>query len=428
MFSRIRRSIRRFFNKSRKINHEPINKFSLIIIIVVDLFILFNVFAGLDDISRWPLSPESTYPCRSEWISYRESTVEEKDYRLIDRLLLQADDPNAAGLPLTVPSDPYGRFSYAYTSYSELGEGHLGEVSEICLQYESAAAAVVNLESEAIAKQINDTQAEIDSFTRKNAEIRQQYDSTLLEELAGQPRDQSINTVEAAQARREIEQNDQAIEQRETTLEALKTELVSTPESEAFLSLLNNDAQFNRIDDGYDRASFWYPSIQLFFQGLFLLPLIVVASSIHRFAERKNYGYVSLISWHLFVIFCIPLAWKVFEFLQFGFLIQLLIELLEALFGGLRFLLNYLQILLIPVIGFGAIKFFQRFVFNTRLQAANRVQKMRCVNCAKSIRKHDMHCPHCGYAQYRECASCHNLTYRHLPHCKHCGAEQPSEL
>ncbi len=429
MFSRLRRSIRRFFNKSRKINHESINKFSLIIIIVVDLFILFNVFAGLDDISRWPLSPESTYPCRAEWSDYRESTVKDKDYRLIDQWLLREGNPSATGLPLTVSGDAYGRVPYGYAaSYSGLGEGHLGEVSEICLQYEATAEAVATSNSQAIAKQINDTQAEIASFTNKNVEIRQQYDSTLLEEIAGQPRAQSINTVEAAQARREIEQNDRAIAQRETTLEGLKIQLVSTPESQAFLDLLDNDTLFSGIDDGYERASFWYPSIQLFFQGLFLLPLIVLASGVHRFAERKNYGYVSLISWHLFVIFCIPLVWKIFEFLQFGFLVELLLELLEALFGGLRFLLNYLQILLIPVIGFGAIKFFQRFVFNTRLQAANRVQKMLCVNCAKRIRKHDVHCPHCSYAQYRECANCHNLTYKHLPHCKHCGTNQPLEL
>ncbi|EDX87359.1 hypothetical protein S7335_5068 [Synechococcus sp. PCC 7335] len=426
MFSRFRRAIGRFFNRSRRINHKPINRFSLIIIILVDLFILFNVFAGLDDISRWPLSPEKTYPCRSEWISYREDTAEEKDYRFINQLVSSDSDTQNPRLPATI-NQSYYRGSY-YGSYQDLGRGHLGEVSEICLQYESALEAVDSLDNKTIISRINDIQAEISSFTRQNADIRQQYDSTLLEEIAGQPREQSINAVEAAQARREIEQNDQAIAQREATLETLKTELISTPESQTFLSLLSDDTRFNQIDNGYQRASFWYPSIQLFFQGLFLLPLIVVASGVNRLAERRDYGYISLISWHLFVIFCIPLVWKIFEFLQFGFLIELLIEFLEFLFGGLRFLINYLQILLIPAIGFGVIKFFQRFVFNTRLQAANRVQSGRCVNCAKKIRKRDLHCPHCSYSQYQECTNCHNLTYRHLPHCKHCGTEQTLEL
>ncbi|MEL6882012.1 MAG: hypothetical protein AAFP09_15915 [Cyanobacteria bacterium J06607_10] len=410
MLSRIRRAVGRFFNKSRKVNHEPVNKVSLVVIIIVDLFILGNVFAGLDDISRWPLSPREAYPCHDSWEQYRESTSETKDYDVILR---------NATVPEELPN---------LASEGRRRSSRIGEVSEICETYEATEAAVATAESRAIAKRINDTEAEIISFTMQNNTIRQQYDSTLLEEIAGQPREQSINAVEAAQARAEIEANDRAIAQREATLESLKADLIETPESQTFLALLNNDQEFEKVDSGYERSAFWYPSIQLFFQGLFLLPLVVITAQIHRFAQRKDYGYVALISWHLLVIFCIPLLWKVFEFLQVGFLVELVLDLIEVLLGGLRFLLNYLQILIIPVIGFGIIKFFQKVVFNTRLQAANRVQNMRCIRCAKKIRKHDIHCPHCSYAQYHECHNCHNLTYQHLPHCKHCGADQPLNL
>ncbi len=407
--SQLRRWINRFFNKSRKINHEPINKLSLIVIIIVDLFILFNVFTGLEDISYWPISPDAAYPCHSEWQAYRNSTAKDKDYEILARSLTA--DPNA--------------FQQTYT---QAAQGRLGEVSESCLQYEQANNAVNSVGNRAIAKNINNTQAEINSFQSKNNSIRQQYDSTLLEEIASQPQSQSINRVEASQARANIDQNDRAIAQRQQTLTALKTEIIKAPESQAFLTLLADDAKFTFTDQGYRQASFWYPSIQLFFQALFLLPLIAVALAVHRFSQRRGYGYVALISWHLLAIFLIPLIWKIFEFFQVGFLLQWLANLIEVLFGGLRFLWSYVQILLIPVIGFGIIKFCQKFVFNTRLQAANRLQQMRCVNCAKRIRKHDIHCPHCSYAQYHDCANCHNLTYQHLPHCKHCGVSQPLEL
>ncbi len=408
MFSRLRRSIGRFFNKSRKVNHEPINKVSLVIIIVLDLFILASVFAGLDDISRWPLSPRDTYPCQQEWQQYRESTSEEKDYTVISQNLNSPDD--------YVPS------------YQAASRGHLGEVSNTCLQYEATADALSTSAIQTIAKNINDTQAEVNSFSAKNEEIRQQYDSTLLEEIARQPSEQSINNVEAAQAKQEIDQNNQAIAQRQTALETLKATVIRAPESQDFLSLLNDTAKFDRVNEGYRQAAFWYPSIQLLFQGLFLAPLIIFAAIVHRIAQRKNYGYIALISWHLLVIFCVPLLWKIFEFLQFGFLIQWLSDFLEALLGGLRFLISYLQILLLPIIGFAIIKFFQKVVFNTRLQAANRVQQMRCVSCAKRIREYDVHCPHCSYSQYQACRNCQNLTYKHLPYCKHCGYDQPLEL
>ena len=417
MFSRLRRFVRRFFNKSRKVNHEPINKASLIVIILVDLFILFNVFAGLDDISRWPLSPRQAYPCHSQWQEYRNTpeTVEDKDYTFLDRAV---GGSNSADYPSVVSE----------YNYQSAAEDHLGKVSPICLQYERDYKAVDSKGNIAFAERINNVTAEIQSFEQKNAEIRQQYDSTLLEKIAGQPRDRSINNVEAAQAKTELESGERAIAQRKQTLDELKSELINTPESQTFLALLNNDQSFAKVDRGYNRATFFYPSIQLFFQALFLLPLIVFTLAIHRFAQRRDYDYVALITWHLLVIFSIPLIWKIFEFLQIGFLFEWLADFIYALFGQLRFLYNYVQILLIPLIGFGIIKFFQKVVFNTKRQAANRVQKMRCVRCAKKIRKYDIHCPHCQYEQYQECANCHHLTYRHLSYCKHCGTSQPLDL
>ncbi|MEH2361372.1 MAG: hypothetical protein V7K58_16980, partial [Nostoc sp.] len=105
---------------------------------------------------------------------------------------------------------------------------------------------------------------------------------------------------------------------------------------------------------------------------------------------------------------------------------QFIFDIISAILGGLLFLISYVYILLIPVIGFGIIQFFQKFVFNAKVQAASRVQKSRCVNCAKKIQHLDTYCPHCGYYQYIECQNCHNLTYTHLPYCKHCGTSQDS--
>ena len=215
MISRVFRFIRRFFNKSRKINHEPINKASLIVIILVDIFILVNVFSGLDDISRWPLSPQQAYPCHAEWSQYRETNelAADKDYSFLNNAVGDSFSTN-----YQIETEKY--------RYSSAADDRLGEISPICLQYEKAGNAVRSAGNKAIAKQINDVSAEIASFKSRNAEIRQQYDSTLLEEIAGQPRDRSINSVEAAQASAEIESGERAIAQREQTLAELKEQLI----------------------------------------------------------------------------------------------------------------------------------------------------------------------------------------------------------
>ncbi|MBD2459656.1 hypothetical protein H6G89_01250 [Oscillatoria sp. FACHB-1407] len=409
MFNRIRRLLRQFFSKSRTINNEPLNKVSLIVIVLIDIFILVNVFSGLNDISQWHLSPSQVYPCYASWNDYRTQTVETKDY---DALQAIAITDRTIQPPLR-------------QIYTEYEVGHLGSVSDVCLTYADYADPIVNPDNQQIINTLNQKQTEIATLEDTNRNLRAQYDSTLLEEIAGQPREQSINPVEAGRVRATLEENDRKIATLKAESATLKTELANKPESQAFLNFLKDEGQFETLQAQYDRASFWYPSIQLSFQVLFLLPLILITGAVHNRAQRRGHGLIALISWHLLVIFFIPLIFKAFEFLQIGAVFEFLVDIVSTLLGGLLFLVSYLYILLIPLVGFGIIKFFQRFAFNPKIQAANRVQNSCCIKCAKRIRRQDHHCPHCGYDQYTECPTCHELTYKYLPHCRQCGATQP---
>lgn len=410
MFARIRHLLSQFFSKSRTINNEPLNKVSLIVIILIDIFILINVFAGLDDISRWYISPNKAYPCYSEWQDYQTKTTKDKDYEIVR---------------LSFPDNPKYQLSFQQ-NYQQIEVGHLGKVSKTCLQYADYKDKINNPEKQQIVKTIAQKQTKISRFEQDNRTIQAQYDSTLLERIAGQGREQSINQVSAEKAKQTLEQNNRQISTLKQENSTLKNELLAKPESISFIAFLKDNNQFRQVDKGYQKASFWYPSIQLAFQSLFLLPLILIALSVHKFAQGRGYGLISLISWHLLVIFFIPLIVKIFEFLQIGAIFEFIFKIISILFGGLLFLINYVYILLIPIIGFGIIQFFQKFVFNAKVQAASRVQKSRCVNCAKKLRPLDTYCPHCGYYQYIECQNCHNLTYKHLSYCKNCGTSQDS--
>lgn len=419
MFNRLLRRFRRFFQKSSTINDEPLNKVSLIVIILIDIFILVNVFIGLDDIGRWYISPYQSHGCYTEWQNYRNSTAPQKEYDVLSQAVLNAQSPDLPGGP---PSDPS-----LQAQYQRWDDEHLGRPSPICLQYAERYDALNTPANQQFVREIDQKQIEIGNLEQANQTIRSQYDSTLLEEIAGQPRDQSINQVEAAEARATLDANTQRIDTLKAEQATLRTQLVMSPEGDRFLAFLNDDGQFRTLEQSYDRASFWYPSIQIVFQGIFLVPLILIAATIHRYAQRRGYGLMALMSWHLLVIFCIPLIVKVFQFLQVGFLFEVLTEVITTLLGGLLFLVSYLYILAIPLIGFGIIKFFQRVVFNPQLQAAGRVQKSRCIRCAKKLKLGDRHCPHCGYSQFVECPNCHAPTYKYLPYCKECGTlQQPS--
>lgn len=408
MLNRLRRFIGRFINKTSTVNNEPLNKVSLIVIILIDIVILTNVFAGLSDISQWYIDPIAASPCYSEWNSYRTNQSPDRDFQAAR---------SALSLNRTYESSFRQRYQQAET-------GHLGKVTETCLTYADYKDKVYTADNQAKLKTIDQKQTSIVKLEEANSTIRSQYDSTLLEKIAGQPREQSINAVGAEKAKQELDQNNLKITALKQEIATLKQTLLAKPNVASFLSFLKDAASFSQVESAFKSASFWYPSIQLIFQAVFLLPLIAIALFVHNMAQHRGYGLIALMSWHLLVIFLIPLVLKVFEFLQIGVLFQFIFDIIRVLLGGLLFLVSYVYILLIPVIGFGIIKFFQRIVFNPKLQAAGRVQKSRCIRCAKRLQPTDTHCPHCGYGQYVECHACHNLTHKLLPYCRECGTPQ----
>ena len=402
MLAKIQELIGQFFNKTRTLNNQPLNKVSLIVIIIVDLFILGNVFTGLNDISQWHLSPAQSHPCYAEWQDYRKSTTKDKDYKIVRDTI----DPNR---------NPIGQ-----TNWQQATVGHLGSVFPGCIDYHQTRDRLSNPTEIQIVKTIDQKQSQATKLRLANDKIKAQYDSSLLEKIAGQSRDRSINGVGAEAAKQQLDKNTSDITNLNREIDTLKTEFLTKSNTSNFLALLNNEAKFKQVTSSYNDASFWYPSIQLGFQSLFLLPLIAIALLIHSIAQRRGYGLVALISWHLLVIFTIPLLLKIFEFLQVGIIFKWIFDLVSAIFGRLLFLVSFLYILIIPLVGFGIIKASQKFVFNTQVTASKRVQASRCMNCGKKIGSHDAHCAHCGYYQYIECQNCHSLTYKNLEYCKEC--------
>jgi len=417
MFKKIRRLLRNFFTRTSTLRNEPLNRASLIVLIIVDLFILVNVFTGLSEISNWHISPAQAYPCHSEWRDYRNSTSQK----------LKDKDSEILRSTISFSSGRNNQTSFRQQNL-EVEKQHLGSVAGLCLEYSDRQDKLNNPTNQKAVKEIEQLESKINQLTATNQEIRSKYDSTLLEKIAKQNREQSINQVSAEKALEELTKNDQSIANLNQQTPAAKLIIKANSESINFLQLLQDGKKFQLLDQGFQSASFWYPSIQISLQAIFLLPLIAIALFIYNLAQNKKYALVSLLSWHLLVILFIPLVIKIFEFLQFGAIAQFIFSLVSQIFGGLLFLINYVYIFLIPILGFGLIKLSQRRVLlNSKLQSAVRVQNSQCIQCARKLQPYDNYCPHCGFFQNVECSNCHGLTYKHLGYCKHCGHPQDLE-
>ncbi len=405
----LRRFATRFLRRSARLGDAPLNKASLLVIVLVDLFILTNLFIGLDAIGQWPLGARQAYPCQQEWQAYRDpAAVPPLRQRQLTIIGASLADPGFRQRALAAETD------------------HLGRVDPTCLRFAALQDQIATQpEPRRLGGAIAATAREIGSREDASAAIRRQYDSTLLEQISGQSRTRSIHPVAADEARRQLEANERRVAELQARRQALEDQLRADPASRALLAFLAEEGPYQVVQRGHARALFWEPSLRMLFQALFLAPLVLLALAVHRWSSRRGHGLIALISWHLLVISLIPLLLKLFEFAQLGVLFSFIAERLSALFGNLLFLVSYVYVLAIPLVGFGLIKLLQGVLFNTRIQAGTRVQKGRCLQCARRLQAGSRHCPHCGYDQLQICGHCHRPTHRHLPFCRHCGSPQP---
>ncbi|WP_404785571.1 zinc ribbon domain-containing protein [Altericista sp. CCNU0014] len=413
MFSLVRRLFRQLIHRSTHINHESINKASIIILILIDVFVLFNVFGGLENIGQLILSPQEEFPCFSSRETYQNSKQKgtfDFDAKTIENLIDTKDRS----------------FPHVESESSK----RIGKISILCETEIRLIKEINTTNNIKLKTEINQDRTAISNLNQEIETLRRQYDSTLLEKIAGQSPQDSINKASADRVKAKIDEIDAKISVKKQEIVEVQKKLVRQPYSEAYLKLLNDTTKYKQVKEAYSSARFWYPNKQLFLQTLFLLPLIIIAYFVNLSATKRNKAVLALISWHLLLIFCIPLLVKFFEFIQFGNLLGFAIEQVTILLGGLKFIANYLLILLVPLAGFGLIKFLQKFVFNPKVQARARIQNARCINCSFKLARGDEFCPSCGFNQLMDCPNCSRKTYKFTRFCKHCGhsLEQISSL
>ncbi len=403
MFSWLRKITNKFVNKTTSLDQEPLNKVSIVIIIILDIFVLFNVFSGLDSMVKWPLNPTEEIACYSPYQTYQTAT-NKGSFEL-----------NAITIENIIEKHKFSQ------EYIENKEKRLGKIYPLCTAYLSLEKALDIPENKQIKTEIDSLRQNIAILEEEIKTLKSQYDSTLIEKIAGQSQDKSINLATADNIKERIEFKKLEIEQIKLEIKENQSKLINNSNAQKLIELLNKESDYKNIEKAYKSADFWYPNKQLLLQGLFLLPLILGAYFWHSWALIHNQNLQILISWHLLLIFCIPLIIKLFEFIQFGNLVKIVVEFITTILGGLLFLASYVYIIIIPLLGFGLIKFLQTFVFNTQIQAKKRIQKVRCLQCNTKLRLTDKFCSNCGCNQFRECPNCHEKTYKYTNFCHQCG-------
>jgi predicted RNA-binding Zn-ribbon protein involved in translation (DUF1610 family) len=384
-----------FYTKTFKISEqEPLNKLSLVFVIFIDIFVFINVLAGLQYATSMVPSPTDIYPCQYLFQDINFNTNNSSKVYYFNRN------------PIYYSKDTQNKLPY--------------QIDPICVQTQDKFNPI-RTEAKKVYDSVYGLQSGINTRDNKINKLKNEYDSALLEKIASQKKENSINLKSADEIKLEIDTLTQNNSTDKTEIDNLQNKFAEQESVKDYFKFIDNNKE--KLDNNRSNSSFWYEWQIFLAQVLFLIPLVAIALFWHRFSLRKEWGFQALISWNLFLVFLIPVIFQVLAFVQFGYVFSFIIEIIGAIFSGFLVFGVYGLIVIIPLIGIGILKFLQRFVFNDKVQAAKRIQKMKCVHCARKLRLDDKFCPFCGTDQLQKCNTCDMQTYNHLKYCKNCGSK-----
>lgn len=396
--------LRRFQQRLTSLDHQPLSRAALVVIVFLDLFILISIFDGLADHTAQLAGPDQRVPplCRRLVIDGEWNPTNR-----LDRLAQMVS-------------------AYQANPYREWARDDRRQQHPLCAPivgaYESIrgdAGLARNLqESMRIRRETQDLRTELERM--KGA-----YDTTLLETIAGKLQEGK----DTAAIRKAMANKTAALNERVNSQALLDASIEQDPRvRELFARVANvSDAQRTALRDELRRLNFWYPAERLGMEMLFLLPLLAAFYFWNAKSIAAHRPFQNLVSSHLLVVVLIPVFFKIVELLYDIIprkLLRQIIELLESF--KLVAIWHYLLIGAAIVVAMALIYLFQKKLFSREKLLQRRIAKGLCQACGQQLPPDSQHCPACGTAQFRACGRCNALTHVHGRYCKACGFDAQS--
>jgi len=384
---------------------EPVAALALSAIILLDIFILFAIFGGLEDHTRQLTSPDEyvPYQCREAFI--------EKDWIQSGKM---------AKLQQLVLTD-YNRYSYKHDS--PFKASRIRKMHPLCTQLHEQARMIADndaLKDLFVTRQ--QTVKKKDQLVRQYDRENEVYDTKLLEKIADES-DSELSTMAASLKKKAAE-----IDRLNARITNLDAGINGNPLVEVFWALTRPEdgSHRERLIADLNRFERIYLLREIMWQMLFLLPLLAVFYVWHAVSVKRARRIQVLLSAHLIVIASIPIVIKigevVLELIPYHFFKELF-DLLEQL----HIIALWHYFVIIASVGVAAFCIFiiQKRLFSKARLNEKRLSKGACHSCGITLPgKTPAACPFCGEKQLQKCTECGGDTYIAGMFCIHCGRQQ----
>ncbi len=389
---------------------EPIHFLSFFVLIALDIFVLSNIFIGLDMQTQQMNAPHEVVPYQCKNLLSEYNTQNEKIYFIEN------------SLNTNFYYDDTVQNKYA-SAVDIIEENNKNKIHPKCLEvfYDVKDLNKIFLNTKLL--EIQNLELANNQLSTKNYKNTREYDTMLLEDIAHQKEEYSITALDSKTIKKDIEKNKQIISKNNKKIDILKKEILSDSSVINLFTTIKNNKE--EILSDLEKLEFWFPLEKWGAQMIFLIPLVILFFVLFSGNFSNKYPIAKLLFSHLFVVTLIPLFSKIFfvllDVLPFHFFSDLL-DLLEAL--NLIAIFSYVLIFIGIIITLSIVYFFQRKLFSPENTWRKRLAKNQCWSCGtQKIMgfEKEKYCTFCGEEQCEKCEKCEYQKIKKSEFCNNCG-------
>ena len=417
--------IRSFMTKTKStlftFNNEPFSRFSILLIIILDIFLFITILTGIDSEKNMSPTVSVKYPyqCKNHFDPKYKNSVW-----------------NSTTRGYTYDQFPFSEYgSFYIPTHSEYYSGqkiqtyHDKRIAPLCTElYKKIAVFAQSKEFKNNKELKNNLRNDKRNVVAEINSIEKRYNTALFEKISSVEQDKDKKIRDTYYSLLEKEKN---IDNQIKEIKAVS----AYKGYQEYVDFVNKNR--DTFKQEYDSYAFWQPFISFLYLLKFTLPLLLVSLLSYRFSTRPARKIsvpnklITLISSHIIIITLLPIFIDVLRLIFHIIPRRFFEKIITFLYEYGFIFLGYYFLMFLGIVSIGLVIFFiQRSVSKREKLRQEMKEKTlyidaynqsRCPNCRNRVDYSKNYCGCCKEELNRVCSACNKRTPKHIQYCIECG-------